>query len=111
MPAPVFPQNKYSEIADSHSTIYWQRLNSLNQVFDSLQNYNPTGAGAMPYPIEWRVPNTSYFIKYDPSSSAEITLNNVTYSGLNAIEKKLIYKYLDKFFKYCLEVYDQNFNL
>lgn len=111
MPAPVVPQNKYSEIADNHSTIYWQRQNALNQAYDSLQNYNPTGAGAMPYPTEWRVPNTNYFMKYDPSSYGEIVLNNNAYSSLNPAEKRIIYKYLDKFFKYCLEVYDQNYNL
>lgn len=111
MPAPVVPQNKYSEVADNHSIIYWQRLNALNQAFDSLQNYNPLGVGAMPYPIEWRIPNTYYFLKYDPSSYAEIVLNNATYSTLNAIEKRLMFKHLDKFFKYCLEQYDITYNL
>lgn len=111
MPAPVIPENRYSETADSHSQIYWQRLNALNQAYYSLNNYDPIGVGSMPYPTEWRIPNTNYFLKYDPSSYSEIVLNNVSYGSVSTEEKKLMYKYLDRFFKYCLQKYDQNYSL
>ena len=113
MPLPIFPQNKYSEIADNHSTIYWQRQNALNQSFAALYNYNPTGlgTGSMPSPIEWRVPNTNNFIKYDNGSWSEIVMNNTPYSSLGSADRKMLFKYLDKFFKHCLQVYDQNFNI
>lgn len=111
MPVPVVPQNKYSEIANNHSTIYWQRQNALNQAYDSLQNYNPTGAGAMPSPITWKVPNSSSIMTYDPGSYSEIVFDFNTYAALNSQKKQIMYKYLDKFFKYCLEYYDQYYNL
>lgn len=111
MPAPTVPENKYSIIADNHSTIYWQRLNTLNQAYFVLSNYNPLGSGSMPTPIEWRIPNTNYNMKYDPGFASELLLNNTGWTSLNPSEKRIMFQNLDRFFKYCLQQYDQYYNL
>ena len=111
MPAPVIPDNKYLQLSDNHSAIYWQRFNALYQAYSALNTYNPTGAGSMPSLIEWRIPNTNYFLKYDPGSYSEIVINNTLYASATPSEKRLMFKYLDAFFKYCLLQYDQYYNL
>jgi hypothetical protein len=77
--------------------------------YTALEQYNPTGAGNMPDTI-YRIPNSNTEIKFQ-FGAGEIQFNGTGYSSLNAIDKKLVFKYLDALTKECLLQYDIVYNL
>jgi hypothetical protein len=50
-------------------------------------------------------------MKYDPGFAPELLLNNTGWASLGTVERRAMFQNLEKFFKYCLQQYDQYYNL
>ncbi|NCX93775.1 MAG: hypothetical protein EBX40_03765 [Gammaproteobacteria bacterium] len=77
--------------------------------FALLNTYNWNATGAMPSPITWLAPTGREF-RYD-NALGELYYNSTPYSALASPNKREFFQYLPKFIQFCLDTYDDNYNL
>jgi hypothetical protein len=109
MPAPSFYQSRQKQYTDANAEMYYKMFITQQACYLALEQYNPTGAGAMP-DFEYRIPNTANIIKYK-AGVGQIQLIDTGYSSLGAEDKKIVFKYLDTLTKKALDNYDTFYNL
>lgn len=108
MPSPVQYQSREKQFADAHEELKFKMDQAQLACYQALEQYNP-GYGSMPE-CTYRVPNTDKILKFK-LGAGEIELNTTLYSSLDASGKKIVFQYLDKLTKSCLDNYDIFYNV
>ncbi|NCX93082.1 MAG: hypothetical protein EBX40_00180 [Gammaproteobacteria bacterium] len=97
------------QMLDQHAVEIQNKAQRAASAYMLLNNYNWNSTGAMPSPISWTAPTTREF-RFDNSLS-ELYYNSTGYSSMTSQEKREFFQYLPKFIQYCLDVYDDTYNL
>jgi hypothetical protein len=107
MPSPTDKTTIESIMANNHAVELQNKSNRAAAAFTLLSNYNWNSTGSMPE-INWQAPTGLFVFN---SSNGEIFYKSVAYSSLSSIEKREFFQYLPRFIKFCLEGYDNSYDI
>jgi hypothetical protein len=110
MPAPIVnPTSIEKQIAEAREVELQNKAFRALSAYNLLFSYDWNGTGPMPNPIEWTAPSGEPF-RFE-AGSGELQYNGTPYSSLGPTQKRNFFQYLPKFIKFCLDVYDETYNL
>lgn len=99
------PEKKVLDANDRYLQNYVARENnSYNYVF----NYTFGGSGAMPNHT-WTAPSGNFF-RFD-TSFGQFEMDSTAFSSMSANQKKIFFRYLQKFVGECIKNYNETYNL
>jgi hypothetical protein len=108
MAALINRTSRSQQIAEAHTVQLLNKAKMADDAYITLVQYDFNGAGQLTS-HSWTDPtgNTYEFT----SGAGEIRFNSTGYGSLNPNDKKLFFRYLNKFVFQFLKKYDEDFNL
>lgn len=108
MPAITNIANPEKKVLDANDRYLQNYVVRENNSYTYVLNYDFNGAGAMPN-YTWTAPSGNVF-QFD-TSVGQFQMDSTAFTSMTAPQKKIFFRYLQKFVGECIKNYNLNYNL